>query len=265
MHTMRNRGMAYEAAKRTEIGYMDEVRRIFGAYKETTFERLQIGLGDRVLDVGCGPGDDASTLARWVGATGEVVAVDKDEAMLAEARVRAGNADPAFTVVAASVYDLPFESAYFDACRADRVFQHLDAPEQALTEMRRVTKTGGIVLVFDVDWETLSVASTDIELTRRILNLGSDLHRNGPAARHLYGQFMAQHFADVRCETLVSHTTDWEIARWAFGLEHYAIQAQEQGIITADARERWINTLAAQGAADTFFASISAAIVYGRK
>lgn len=255
--------MAYEAAKTSEVAYMETVRRLFGAYKPITFDRMRLRPGQRVLEVGCGPGEDAEVLAKQVGPTGEVVGIDKDPEMLAAARTRAAQADPPFAVQEANVYELPFPDRYFAACRADRVFQHLYEPGRALAEMVRVTKPGGCVLVFDVDWETLTVSASDLALTRRILQHGSDLHRCGPAGRLLFRLFAAQDMANIHCETHVTHTTDWEIARWAFGLEHYARTAEEKGVIDTEGQQGWLGDLAQQARNGGFFAAIVGVIAYG--
>jgi SAM-dependent methyltransferase len=57
--------------------------------KQRTYALMRIELGHRVLDVGCGPGTDTIPLARLVGERGQVVGIDHDEAMIAEADQRA--------------------------------------------------------------------------------------------------------------------------------------------------------------------------------
>src|SRR5690349_15466879 len=62
-------------------------------------ERLALRTGERLLDVGCGPGDAAVALAADLGATGEVVAVDASETMLGVAATRAAGVAGSFRVV----------------------------------------------------------------------------------------------------------------------------------------------------------------------
>jgi ubiquinone/menaquinone biosynthesis C-methylase UbiE len=108
--------------------------------------------GQRLLDVGCGPGSITVDLARAV-TPGEVVAVDRAPAAVELAReaVRTGDV-PNVTVEVADVHALPFEDASFDVVHAHQVLQHLTDPVAALREMRRVARPGGVVAVRDADY-----------------------------------------------------------------------------------------------------------------
>ena len=57
--------------------------------KKVSYERMQIKPGHKVIDVGCGPGTDTITLGRCVGPSGQVVGIDYDEGMIAQAELRA--------------------------------------------------------------------------------------------------------------------------------------------------------------------------------
>jgi ubiquinone/menaquinone biosynthesis C-methylase UbiE len=107
-------------------------------------EWLEPTRGDeRALDAGCGAGALAVALAPLVG---EVVGVDRDDALLAEAR-RLAPANATF--VAADARALPFESASVDLAGTLRVLHHVDRPERVLGELARVTRPGGRLLVVD--------------------------------------------------------------------------------------------------------------------
>lgn len=108
--------------------------------------------GQRLLDVGCGPGSITVDLARAVS-PGEVVAVDRAPAAveLAQEAVRTADVPNAVTQVA-DVMALPFDDGSFDVVHAHQVLQHLPDPVAALREMRRVTRPGGVVAVRDADY-----------------------------------------------------------------------------------------------------------------
>jgi SAM-dependent methyltransferase len=96
--------------------------------------------GQRVLDVGCGPGALTKVLVERVGAE-NVSAVDPSEQFLAAARDRY----PGVRVERASAEDLPFDTDAFDAAIAQLVVHFMADPVHGLEEMARVTRGGGVV------------------------------------------------------------------------------------------------------------------------
>ena len=96
--------------------------------------------GQRVLDVGCGPGSLTTELVSRVGPAG-VSAVDPSEPFVAAARARNPGAD----VLQASAERLPFADDTFDAALAQLVVHFMTDPVAGLTEMARVTRPGGVV------------------------------------------------------------------------------------------------------------------------
>jgi ubiquinone/menaquinone biosynthesis C-methylase UbiE len=108
--------------------------------------------GQDLLDVGCGPGTITAGLAALV-APGSVMAVDASQDVLEKAREAAtdqGVDNVRFAV--ADVHGLDFPDDSFDVVHAHQVLQHVGDPVQALREMRRVCRPGGIVAVRDSDY-----------------------------------------------------------------------------------------------------------------
>jgi SAM-dependent methyltransferase len=114
-------------------------------------ERLRPGLS--VLDVGCGPGTITAGLAERV-APGRVVAADSAESVLDEAR-RSTAAATNVDFAVADVHALDFPDDTFDIVHAHQVLQHVADPVQALREMRRVARPGGVVAARDADFGTM--------------------------------------------------------------------------------------------------------------
>jgi SAM-dependent methyltransferase len=99
-----------------------------------------ISRGQRVLDVGCGPGALTAELVERLGAA-SVSAVDPSQPFLAAARERYPDVD----VQRASAEDLPFANGSFDAALAQLVVHFMTDPVAGLREMARVTRQGGVV------------------------------------------------------------------------------------------------------------------------
>ena len=96
--------------------------------------------GQRVLDVGCGPGAFTSVAVQWLGIE-SVSAVDPAPHFVAANRAR----HPGLTVEQAPVEDLPFADDGFDVAAAQLVFHFVSDPERGVREMARVVRTGGTV------------------------------------------------------------------------------------------------------------------------
>ena len=99
-----------------------------------------VAAGQRVLDVGCGPGALTTELVDRLGAAA-VSAVDPSEPFVEAARKR----HPGVTVHRAAAEQLPFEAEAFDAALAQLVVHFMTLPVEGLRELARVTRTGGVV------------------------------------------------------------------------------------------------------------------------
>ena len=108
--------------------------------------------GLTVLDIGCGPGTITADLAERV-APGRVLAVDQvaDVLDVARAEIQRRNLSNV-TFATADVHNLEFPDGAFDVVHAHQVLQHVADPVQALREMRRVCRPGGIVAARDADY-----------------------------------------------------------------------------------------------------------------
>jgi len=122
----------------------DAYDRFMGRYSSQLSHQLadlaEVVAGQRVLDVGCGPGALTAELVRRVGAEA-VSAVDPSESFIAVLRERF----PAVEVERGSAEALPFPDRTFDGALAQLVVHFMTDPVGGLTEMKRVTRPGGVV------------------------------------------------------------------------------------------------------------------------
>ena len=98
--------------------------------------------GDRVLDIGCGTGALAFSLAART-LRSEIVGNDPTAPFIDSARAHA--ADPRLKFVVGDALTLPYPPASFDACLSLLVMMFIRDAATALREMRRVTRAGGTV------------------------------------------------------------------------------------------------------------------------
>lgn len=117
-------------------------RSIDGPFGAFFIPYLQPGL--RVLDAGCGPGSITIGIARLV-APGAVVGVDLDEEALSVGRLNAATEGVKdLTFESADATALPFPDASFDRVFVSSLLEHLGSPQEAVAELFRVLKPGGI-------------------------------------------------------------------------------------------------------------------------
>jgi len=122
----------------------DAYDRFMGQYSSQLSAELTdlagIEAGQRVIDVGCGPGALTAELVRRLGGNA-VAAVDPSEQFVEAARER----HPGVDVQLAPAEQLSFEDDEFDAALAQLVVHFMSDPVAGLAEMRRVTRPDGVV------------------------------------------------------------------------------------------------------------------------
>lgn len=111
-----------------------------------------------ILDVGCGPGSITVDLAALVP-EGQVVGVECFPEVLESARTLAadrGGGVKNIRFETGDIHALDFPDDTFDVAHAHQVLQHVTDPVQALREMRRVVKPGGLVAVRETDFSIVT-------------------------------------------------------------------------------------------------------------
>lgn len=131
-------------------------------------EMLKPASGERVLDIGCGPGFMMRDLADAVGPQGRVDGIDVSEPMCELARVRLSNAAAPIGLRLGGAEELPYADGCFDAVVLSQVLLYVHDVPRALSEVRRVLKPGGRCLIVDTDWDSLVVNTADKARLERI-------------------------------------------------------------------------------------------------
>ena len=236
--------------------------------KQRSYALMQIQPGHKVMDLGCGPGTDTIPLAPFAGVNGQVIGADYDEAMITEATQRSEQAGVNTWVrhERADAMSLPFETDYFDSCRSERLFQHLSNPAQALSEMVRVTKSGGWVVVLDTDWGSLSTDSDETDIERRLVRfLAESFLHNGYSGRKLYRLFKQQNLVDISFEVFPVATPNYALARHGTQAERIEQEALKAGVITREELQRWQAGLEQADSEGVYFSSGNVMMLAGRK
>jgi arsenite methyltransferase len=239
-----------EMAARLEVVYRtrDVLRR-----RELVRNALAARQGERVLDVGCGPGFYVAELLEQVGAGGAVVGVDSSPQMLGMAARRVeGHDNVSFHEGEAT--SLPVEDGAFDAALSVQVLEYVSDVDAALAEIRRALRPGGRVVIWDVDWATLSVHASDPARNDRVLEAW-DAHLAHPSLpRTLAAAMRSAGFEDVRMEghafTSVEFTPDAYFCSLLPLIGQYV--TGRDGVTEEEARA-WVADLEELGSRGEFF------------
>lgn len=176
--------------------------------------------GQRVIDVGCGPGALTAELVGRLGAEA-VTAVDPSAPFVAAARAR----HPGVSVAQAAAEHLPFPDRAFDAAIAQLVVHFMADPIAGLREMARVTRVGGVVAACVWDYggrrdplATFWQAARDLDSAVR-----DESGLAGAREGHLAELFAAANLRDIEATALslslghVSFEEWWEPYTYGIG------------------------------------------------
>lgn len=119
------------------------------AWKAFTIAKAGVRPGFKVLDIAGGTGDLAKAFAKQAGPQGEVWLTDINESMLRVGRDRMLNTGLLTPTTLCDAENLPFPDNYFDRVSVAFGLRNMTHKDKALTEMQRVLKPGGKLLVLE--------------------------------------------------------------------------------------------------------------------
>jgi arsenite methyltransferase len=251
-----------DAAKRIEALYL-----IGDAVRRRAIVRAALGAspGERVLDVGCGPGFYCAELLEDVGPSGAVVGVDGSAPMLGLAARRCAGHDKV-EFHEADAASLPVEDAAFDAALSVQVQEYVPDVAASLAELARVLRPGGRTLVFDVDWATLSLHSEEPALTERVLEAWDEHLAHPSLPRTLAPKLRAAGFEDVHMQAHPFVTVDFDPDSYGAAIVPFigAFVPGRQGLTEEDARA-WVAGQRALGERGEFYFAVTQCCFTARK
>jgi len=213
--------------------------------------------GERVLDVGSGPGFLVASLAEAVGAGGAVHGLDPSAPMNAVARGLVEHR-PWVTIDTGDAVELPYPDGAFDAAVSTQVYEYVADIPRALAELRRVLRPGGRALILDTDWDSVVWHAADRERHRRIMAAWEEhlVHAHLPCT--LPGQLRQAGFRVTGRHLIPLFNPRYEENTFsALNMEMIGrFVAGRQGLTEADV-DAWMADLRERGAEDNYLFSLN--------
>jgi len=246
--------MKYDEAesRRTERAYLSPE---IVQQRARTLEIINASTGENIVDVGCGPGLLAHSLAIAVavGPTGSVACVDSSAAMIGLAQNRCKDL-PNVSYVEADVAKLTFDAVSADVITCMQLLLYVANIKNTLVEMYRVLVPGGRLYIIETDWRSTVVHSNDDNLTEKIISAWDAAVPNARLPAQLGPMLREAGFESIQTEAIPLLSTD-------AGSHGFAMSALKQCVVEAIAQERvsiengktWLSEFSDLGSDDRFF------------
>ena len=199
--------------------------------------------GERILDIGAGPGFLAQDLAHAVGPDGTVEGIDVAEAMVAIAQRRCAGY-PNVNLQTGDATRLAFADGAFDAAVSVQVFEYIAEVDAALLELARVLRPGGRAVVVATDWDSAVWHAAE--------------HCPHPHLPCTLGPRLAAAGLPVAAqEVFVLHNSRFDPDTYSHGTMDFIASFVSGHGVGAEETAAWIEDLRARGAAGDYFFSLN--------
>jgi ubiquinone/menaquinone biosynthesis C-methylase UbiE len=208
-------------------------------------DAMDIDLADTVLDMGCGTGVAARTIARRAHSSGRVTGIDLGP-YLVEAAARLANKEGLGSRVefrSGDTRDLDILDGGFDAVVAHTLVSHVQEPLTVVKEAGRVVKPGGLIAIFDGDYASMTFALEDPVQSKKYdealisaVVTSPRVMRQMPRLIQQAGLEMVRSFPYVMAEV-------GEGDFWLSGIDSFEKLAPKSGAMTEAEAASWANAL----------------------
>ncbi|MCB0124765.1 MAG: methyltransferase domain-containing protein, partial [Caldilineaceae bacterium] len=218
---------------------------------------MQIDQAQSVLDLGCGTGVAARTIAARPNFTGKITAVVLSDHLVASARqlaAREGVADQIdFRVGDSRSLDLPDDS--FDAVVAHTLVSHVDQLAETLHEIARVVRPGGFVGIFDGDYASLTFSHPDAQQGQRYDELIISAVITQPRAMRRMPHLLAAAGLDLTVHFAYVVTDIGRADYWTPALESFRKILPAAGVMSVTEAGAWVDARFEESTRNSFFGS----------
>lgn len=228
-------------------------------------EFLKPRKGDRILDVGCGTGHDAKTLAGLIGRNGLVVGIDRSSTMIREARRRIRHLCLPLEFRIGDAHHLDFPDNAFDGCLVASTFMHLDRPWLALKEIVRVIKPGARIAALEPDWDTIVLATGNRPADAMMVKIIRRSVCHSGIGHHLPVYFREMGLANISVQAGAWVVTDYGRANEVWRIRASVEHARRAGLLSPKKVRALTKVFMVSAKTGRFFGSSTGFAVVGTK
>ncbi|NIR29421.1 MAG: class I SAM-dependent methyltransferase [Gammaproteobacteria bacterium] len=218
---------------------------------------LNLRPGERVLDIGSGPGLLAYDVAATVGPSGRVCGIDVSDSMLAMARRRCA-AQGWVEFEASEATRLPYEDGAFDAAVSIQVYEYVENIPGALGELHRVLRPGGRAVIMDTDYDSLVMHTEDKARMARVLSAWDEHFVHGDLPRTLTKQLRNAGLTVRHRDVIPLFNPEYHTNTYSHGMIGViaGFVPGRQGV-TKEEAEAWATEFTALGEKGAYFFSLN--------
>lgn len=205
---------------------LDRYRRMFewSPASAPLYESADIRPGHIVADFGCGPGNTAVEMAKWVGGEGHVHALDINAEFVAEARKNAAakGVGGVITVHRSDGTVLPLADESLDRITTRNTLIYVEDPEATVREFKRVLRPNGKVHAIEGDWPMMVVEPVSSGEWNALVDAASHACRTPDIGRKLHSILVRLGFSRINLQVIVRPDVDGRLLPMIRSMGEYA-------------------------------------------
>ncbi len=232
--------------------------------RQHTLSKLSVKRGEKILDVGCGVGFLSYEIALKTGDSGRVSGIDQNSEMIRHSNKRCENLrNTEFSEAKAD--DLPFPKGSFDAVCCTQVLLYVKDVVQVISEIKRVLKPAGRIIVVETDWRGVVLNSDYDSITRKIFSAWDAAVPSPNLPVRLGPLLLNNGFYNLDVEPIPILNTEYTPSQFSYGMMNWITRnALKKGFITKDQSQKWLDDLDVKGESGTYFFCVNRFLFSGQ-
>lgn len=233
------------------------------AQREATLKLLDLQPGERVIDIGSGPGFLSETMAERVGPDGAVHGIDVSPDLIALSQSR--NPPPQLTYAEEDALALSAGDASFDTVVSTQVAEYIPDTEGLLSEIFRVLRPGGRVLVMTTDWDCVAWHSDNPERMIAMMKAWEGHCAHSRLPRVLAAKMQTAGFDAPQITTHPIINLGFHRKAYSYGLAKLMRSYGEKAGVAARVANEWFDELTRLDEAGRYYFATARMIFQARK